>query len=80
MKKKVCILGICLSFFIAACGANENENSNKGEISDITNICEDQSEETEIQKQVLQENEALDETEEGEKYFETDEVVNDFFH
>lgn len=63
MKTKICILGICFSVFLVACGTTDNEVSSKDETSNTTNVSEVQSEETEV---VM-------------KYFETDLIVNNFF-
>lgn len=76
MKKKVCILGICLSVFLVACGTTDNEITDKDETSNITSVSEVQSEETETQEQEIKSSEVVEET---ITYFESDEIVNDFF-
>ena len=79
MKKKICILGICLSVLLVACGTTDNEVSSKDETSNTTNVSEVQSEETETQEQEAQSTEVVEETEAVMKYFETDMIVNNFF-
>lgn len=79
MKKAVLIFTICLSVFLVACGPIDVENTNKEEMPSETNISENQSEEIEVQEQDVQSSEDVGEIEEAVKFFESDEIVNDFF-